>query len=101
MRLVKLLSLVLLLLTAYGQELSLAAVKQAFEDADVNALLYSTVSQTLTSTCLQIPGDLQINFNPKVLLEIALPQTSGLPILVHPGIQLPRNGKQRFLLLHS
>ncbi|KAJ3567080.1 hypothetical protein NP233_g6596 [Leucocoprinus birnbaumii] len=72
MKLAQLLSLVTLCATACAQDLSVAAVKRAFDNAN-------------------IPTDLKINFNPKFLLEVVLPQPSGLPVLVHTGIQLPRN----------
>ncbi|KXN88544.1 hypothetical protein AN958_07180 [Leucoagaricus sp. SymC.cos] len=69
----KLWNLVPFLITAvYAQDTSIAAVKQAFNNAN-------------------IPTDLKITFNPKFLLEVALPQNgTQLPIIVHTGIQLPR-----------
>lgn len=50
-------------------------------------------SAVLISSTIQIPGDLRINFKPTFLLEVILPQMSALPIFVHTGIQLPREGK--------
>lgn len=55
-----------------GQDVSLAAVRRAFNTAN-------------------IPSDVQITFNPSVLFEVAFPQASGPPVQVHAGIQLPRN----------
>lgn len=71
MRLTNLLSLVSVFLTVYAQDLNIGAVKRAFDNAD-------------------IPEDLKINFDPTFLLEVILPQASAPPILVHTGIQLPR-----------
>ncbi|KAF8230565.1 PEBP-like protein [Tricholoma matsutake] len=39
----------------------------------------------------QIPSDLSLNFDPSVLLEVSLPQTSGDSITLHAGIHLPLN----------
>ncbi|KAF9446374.1 PEBP-like protein [Macrolepiota fuliginosa MF-IS2] len=72
MRLTRLFTLAPLFWRISAQDVSVAAVKQAFIDAD-------------------IPSDLKINFDPSFLLEVILPQSSGHPILVHTGIQLPRN----------
>jgi len=47
----------------------------------------------LIPSAIQIPRDLRINFKPTFLLEVILPQTSALPIFVHTGVQLPREGK--------
>ncbi|KAF8061715.1 PEBP-like protein [Lyophyllum atratum] len=55
-----------------GQDTSLRTVRQAFNAAD-------------------IPADLSITFNPRFLLEVTFPQTSGRAITLHAGIQLPRN----------
>ncbi|KAF8073471.1 PEBP-like protein [Lyophyllum atratum] len=57
---------------AASQDTSLSAVRRAFEAAD-------------------IPSDLSITFNPRFLLEVALPQPTGGSITLHAGIQLPRN----------
>ncbi|RDB16016.1 Protein D2 [Hypsizygus marmoreus] len=55
-----------------AQDTSLRAVKLAFDAADISS-------------------DLSITFNPKVLLQVTLPQPTGEPITLHAGIQLPRN----------
>ncbi|THU84051.1 PEBP-like protein [Dendrothele bispora CBS 962.96] len=66
-------ALVLPLFTvAYAQDTSLRTVRQAFEAAN-------------------IPEDIEINFNPSVLLEVTFPQPSGKSITLHAGVQLPRN----------
>ncbi|KAK6977555.1 phosphatidylethanolamine-binding protein [Favolaschia claudopus] len=59
-------------LVAVGQDVSIAAVKKAFTNAN-------------------IPTDLDIVFQPTALLEVSLPQTAGPPITLHAGIQVPRN----------
>ncbi|KIM44804.1 hypothetical protein M413DRAFT_25227 [Hebeloma cylindrosporum] len=64
--------LVTLCALALAQDVNLAEVKKAFNNA-------------------QIPGNLTLAFNPKVLLEVTFPQLSGTPITLHAGIQLPRN----------
>ncbi|TCD62350.1 hypothetical protein EIP91_007048 [Steccherinum ochraceum] len=55
-----------------GQDTSLATVKRTFDAAN-------------------IPGDLQITFNPRVLLEVTFPETTGPDIHLKAGVQLPRN----------
>ncbi|CAA7265467.1 unnamed protein product [Cyclocybe aegerita] len=55
-----------------GQDASLDSVRQAFEAAN-------------------IPQNLTVTFNPTVLLDVTLPQTSGDPITLSAGLQLPRN----------
>ncbi|KAF5374153.1 hypothetical protein D9615_008807 [Tricholomella constricta] len=57
---------------AAAQDTSISAVKQAFEAAN-------------------IPSDLSINFDPRFLLEVTLPQPTGHPITLHAGVQLPRD----------
>ncbi|KAF8148255.1 phosphatidylethanolamine-binding protein [Crassisporium funariophilum] len=57
---------------AVAQDTSLASVRRAFNNA-------------------HLPGDISLAFNPKVLLEVTFPQTSGRPITLHAGLQLPRN----------
>ncbi|KAG5728062.1 OV-16 antigen [Termitomyces sp. T112] len=71
---VKSLNLILLSFVglAVSQDLSLDAVKNAFNAAS-------------------IPSDLFINFNPTALLEVTFPQPACKPITLHAGIQLPRN----------
>ncbi|KAG6877102.1 hypothetical protein C0993_010244 [Termitomyces sp. T159_Od127] len=68
------LSLILLAFAglAFSQDLDLAVVKQAFEDAS-------------------IPTDLFINFDPSALLEVTFPEPGSQPITLHAGVQLPRN----------
>ncbi|KAI5121061.1 hypothetical protein M0805_008577 [Coniferiporia weirii] len=65
---------VLLSFTLYisGQDTSLREVEAAFERANVTEVA-------------------EITFNPSVLLEVAFPQASGPDVLVHAGVQLPRN----------
>ncbi|KAJ6525281.1 PEBP-like protein [Mycena vulgaris] len=65
-------SVLALALFAAGQDVSIKAVEKAFSAAD-------------------IPTDLAIDFNPTALLEVSLPQTTGPPITLHAGIQVPRN----------
>ncbi|KAK7464752.1 hypothetical protein VKT23_005959 [Stygiomarasmius scandens] len=60
-----------LLSCVHGQDLNLADVKTAFDNAN-------------------IPADLGINFDPTVLLEVALPQDVG-SVTLKAGVQLPRN----------
>jgi len=55
-----------------AQDTSLATVKRAFDNA-------------------HIPSNIALTFNPKVLLEVTFPETTGRPITLHAGIQLPRN----------
>ncbi|KAI0078222.1 PEBP-like protein [Panus rudis PR-1116 ss-1] len=55
-----------------SQDVSLAAVKRAFDSAN-------------------IPANANIKFEPTVLFELTFPQTSGLAIQAHAGVQLPRN----------
>ncbi|KAF7303588.1 hypothetical protein MIND_00588100 [Mycena indigotica] len=66
-----------LLLVALGiptlaQDVSTQLVKRAFVDAN-------------------IPKDLSITFNPTALLEVSLPQGARPPIVLHAGINVPRN----------
>ncbi|KAF5362919.1 hypothetical protein D9758_007090 [Tetrapyrgos nigripes] len=56
----------------YAQDTSLTTVKRAFEAAN-------------------IPEDIDIKFDPSVLLEVTFPQASGRSITLHAGVQLPRN----------
>ncbi|CAL1713449.1 unnamed protein product [Somion occarium] len=73
MRFLSLSTLLLSLVTlASSQDTSLAAVRRAFNTAN-------------------IPADAAITFDPSILFELAFPQTSGPPVEVHAGIQLPRN----------
>ncbi len=44
------------------------------------------------SLSLQIPEDIALPFDPRFLLEVSLPQTSGSAIILKAGVQLPRNG---------
>ncbi|KAF8989030.1 hypothetical protein BDQ17DRAFT_485996 [Cyathus striatus] len=57
---------------AIAQDVSLNQVKKTFDDAN-------------------IPADLHITFNPKVLFEVTFPEENSPPIILHAGIQLPRN----------
>ncbi|KAK7676370.1 hypothetical protein QCA50_020674 [Cerrena zonata] len=57
---------------ALSQDVSLAAVRRAFNTAN-------------------IPTDASLTFNPSVLFEVTFPQTSGPAVNLHAGIQLPRN----------
>ncbi|KAJ7863963.1 PEBP-like protein [Mycena olivaceomarginata] len=61
-----------LALVAVAQDISIRAVKRAFNAAN-------------------IPNDLDIVFRPTALLEVSLPQAAGAPITLHAGIQVPRN----------
>ncbi|KAH9479677.1 26 kDa secreted antigen [Psilocybe cubensis] len=61
-----------LLGSAFAQDTSLAVVKRTFDEA-------------------LVPGNLSLPFDPTVLLEVTFPQTTGRPITLHAGIQLPRN----------
>ncbi|KAJ6551953.1 phosphatidylethanolamine-binding protein [Mycena capillaripes] len=72
MNLLRLTSLLTLALVTAGQDLSIRTVDKAFREAD-------------------IPADLDIIFNPAALLEVSLTQTTGPPITLHAGIQVPRN----------
>ncbi|KAF7314458.1 Zn(2)-C6 fungal-type domain-containing protein [Mycena kentingensis (nom. inval.)] len=63
--------LLALALAVLGQDTSIAEVKKAFCDAN-------------------IPENLSITFEPRALLEVALPQATGPPIILHAGIQVPR-----------
>ncbi|KAF8958369.1 phosphatidylethanolamine-binding protein, partial [Flammula alnicola] len=38
-----------------------------------------------------IPGNISLTFNPKALLEVTFPEPVGKSIVLHAGIQLPRN----------
>ncbi|KAF5362912.1 hypothetical protein D9758_007091 [Tetrapyrgos nigripes] len=60
-----------LLTFVHGQDTCLKEVKSAFEAAN-------------------IPEDISITFDPTVLLEVTLPQTSGDSITLHAGVQVPR-----------
>ncbi|KAK0460047.1 PEBP-like protein [Desarmillaria tabescens] len=62
----------LLIQVVLSQDTSLREVKQAFDDAN-------------------IPEDIDLPFNPRFLLEVSLPQTSGSVIVLKAGVQLPRN----------
>ncbi|KAH8114695.1 PEBP-like protein [Phellopilus nigrolimitatus] len=55
-----------------GQDTDLETVKTAFEKANITEAA-------------------DITFNPIVLLEVSFPQASGPDVLVHAGVQLPRN----------
>ncbi|KAK0449514.1 PEBP-like protein [Armillaria borealis] len=55
-----------------SQDTSLREVKQAFDNAN-------------------IPEDIALPFEPRFLLEVSLPQTSGSAIVLKAGVQLPRN----------
>ncbi|KAF8802181.1 PEBP-like protein [Phlegmacium glaucopus] len=57
---------------AFAKDTSLVTVKRAFDDAN-------------------IPANLNLLFNPKVLLEVTFPETHGRDITLKAGIQLPRN----------
>lgn len=59
----------------------------------MQVFLYYCSTAVPISSAIQIPRDLRINFKPTFLLEVILPQTSTLPIFVHTGVQLPREGK--------
>ncbi|KAJ6475041.1 PEBP-like protein [Mycena vitilis] len=72
MYLSRLASLFAFVLAAAGQDTSVPAVEKAF-------------------TAANLPADLTIVFKPTALLEVSLPQTSGPPITLHAGIQVPRN----------
>jgi len=89
-------SICILLLQVVGlvvaQDTSLLAVKRSFDDANVSAYL-PTEQFPLNSSLHQIPETISLTFNPKVLLEVTFPEPSGEPIVLHAGIQLPRNGK--------
>ncbi|KAK0244481.1 PEBP-like protein [Armillaria nabsnona] len=55
-----------------SQDTSLAKVQQAFDLA-------------------HIPEDIALPFDPSLLLEVSLPQTTGSAIVLKAGVQLPRN----------
>ncbi|KAJ7058966.1 PEBP-like protein [Mycena amicta] len=55
-----------------AQDVSIHTVKKAFQEAN-------------------IPTDLDITFKPTALLEVSLPQATGKPIVLHAGINVPRN----------
>jgi len=55
-----------------AQDTSLKNVKRAFEAAN-------------------IPHDLGITFDPRVLLEVTFPQADGTSITLHAGVHVPRN----------
>ncbi|KAF8989029.1 phosphatidylethanolamine-binding protein [Cyathus striatus] len=57
---------------AKAQDTSVSQVKKAFDDANV-------------------PADIHITFNPKALLEVTFPEGKNSPIILHAGVQLPRN----------
>ncbi|KAE9402328.1 PEBP-like protein [Gymnopus androsaceus JB14] len=58
--------------TINAQDTSLAAVKAAFDAAD-------------------LPEDIFLTFDPSVLLEVTFPETSGKDIILHAGIHVPQN----------
>ncbi|KAK0222202.1 PEBP-like protein [Armillaria fumosa] len=60
-------------LAVLSQDTSLREVKQAFDNAN-------------------IPEDIALPFDPRFLLEVSLPQTSGSAIVLKAGVHLPRNG---------
>ncbi|KAK0487069.1 PEBP-like protein [Armillaria novae-zelandiae] len=59
-------------LAVLSQDTSLREVKQAFDNAN-------------------IPEDIALPFDPRFILEVSLPQTSGSAIVLKAGVQLPRN----------
>ncbi|KAE9402302.1 PEBP-like protein [Gymnopus androsaceus JB14] len=59
-------------ITTNAQDTSLAAVKAAFDAAD-------------------LPEDIFFTFDPSVLLEVTFPEASGKDIVLHAGIHVPRN----------
>ncbi|KAF8148254.1 phosphatidylethanolamine-binding protein [Crassisporium funariophilum] len=63
---------------ASAQDTNLATVRRAFNNAN-------------RSRKHQIPENISLKFNPKVLLEVTFPQQSGRSITLHAGVQLPRN----------
>ncbi|KAF9068630.1 PEBP-like protein [Rhodocollybia butyracea] len=71
-RITHLLLLVASFIVTNAQDTSLAAVKAAFDEAN-------------------LPEDIFFTFDPTVLLEVTLPQTSGKDIVLHAGIHVPRN----------
>ncbi|KAJ6621844.1 PEBP-like protein [Mycena sp. CBHHK59/15] len=72
MYLTRLTSILSLALLAIGQDVSITSVKKAF-------------------TAANISSDLDITFKPTALLEVFFPQTTGPPITLHAGINVPRN----------
>ncbi|KAJ7625383.1 PEBP-like protein [Mycena polygramma] len=72
MYLSRLASLFAFVIAAVGQDVSIPAVEKAF-------------------TAANLPANLTIVFKPTALLEVSLPQTTGPPITLHAGIQVPRN----------
>ncbi|KAJ7723841.1 PEBP-like protein [Mycena maculata] len=73
MYLPRLTSVLTLALAAVGQDVSTRAVEKAFFAAN-------------------LPANLSIVFKPTALLEVAFPQATGPPIVLHAGIHVPRNG---------
>ena len=56
--------------------------------------MYMTLTQVdvLLRLTKQVTDAAEITFKPILLLEVAFPQSSGSEVLVHAGLQLPRNG---------
>ncbi|KAJ7486052.1 PEBP-like protein [Mycena galericulata] len=65
-------SLLTLVLVAVAQDVSIREVDKAFFAAN-------------------LPANLHVVFKPTALLEVSLPQATGPPIILHAGIQVPRN----------
>jgi phosphatidylethanolamine-binding protein len=97
MHLLPLLFLLPLVGRVVGQDTSLRAVKDAFNDFAVFPDFHASPFLTdMVCPVIQIPSDLAISFDPSVLLEVSLPQPSGELITLHTGIQLPRNGTSSY-----
>lgn len=73
-----------------GQDTNIDTVKRAFTAADVRITLL-VLERLVQLFSTQIPGDLTIAFNPTALLEVSLSQATGAPIVLHAGIQVPRD----------
>ncbi|KAF7299604.1 hypothetical protein HMN09_00965800 [Mycena chlorophos] len=61
-----------LAVVVFGQDLSTATVKKAFDDAS-------------------IPQDIELKFDPVALLEVTFPQNDSPPVVLNAGIMVPRN----------
>ncbi|KAK0503608.1 PEBP-like protein [Armillaria luteobubalina] len=84
----------LLPLAVLSQDTSLREVKQAFDSANVSihaqfSSKYASLNVFVFS--LQIPEDIDLPFDPRFLLEVSLPQTSGSAIILKAGVHLHRN----------
>ncbi len=72
-------------------------VKQAFDNANVGALF--SFWQPL-NRFPQIPSDIALEFDPTLLLQVVLPQSTGAGITLEVGEQLPRNGSLVYCHTH-